>query len=1436
MNRVKMLYRNKQTFIPKIIRTSFLAMLLFCSIAIAQKPLDPEYLSKLDMFENLRGLENSWITGGANFGAMAAIREMDPNNNLTIVDSKTWIQPIKGGPNFNDRTIGTNSVLYVLLKSNNHSPAKLRDIVAYIFKDGRDSFSDKYKKAAEASNQRHYQEMPDRTSPGPGAGYEPGSHSGIGLSGNFIDVEFDPDNQEKREKHYFGIYQIESTVTGTGRNKIKTDIYKRTKGRVLTLEMREKVVTHNQYIMIVGVNMRDLTDFTPREDRAKDGWVQSYDAARPFPDDLWQPILSKLNPAISTPAKFDEPKPGKVVKDNVNDLPPGAAGHIMSIMGSKAGKIFNETTGKILKKGDIIYFGDVLTTHDVMVKIILNCYPDAPLVMLKSNTKVRLEQKQKIKQGGIFNFFGKLFFKGNGRDHQGYKIVTSNCAASIEGTSFETAYDPNTSKTTVSVFEGTVRMECTNGVINPVIVNAGMQATMDNNCNHTLSILDPDNNTAAKAGWEIDDEPGTINNIDDRQDGDIVRIEPNSDSHVYAYSYRNWNKSNWGKYENIGAGWNPTGGEKRAFLKFDLAGIDPNSVKKATLKLYHNHTGGGNAVDIGVYRVMSPWQEGSGTYHSGQTEKTASYGEISWDNQPSVDRYPVVYFNPGQEINKWIEVDVTSLIKAWLTGVPNHGMAIKVVENYLGKSESQYGFRSREFEEIDKRPVLVLSGSGGLQEPKGDLGGDVIIDEDSVSPEPEADTKEAYQQYISAYNKLTKLMAQGEGDTPAVQAAYKAYKEAKDKYEAILKAQDMKEEKDKLEIGKVTEPDEPDSTQTNTQKKQAQDKKPDEPTGTGPEYDCEYGLPKRDGANGELQLTPGELPSGLHLDDFANMNKACEVHQWIMQGSERMNRIELNISVWNERADGYYKWKHGMLGTGQFNQTDLPIGNKQLYVEEKAGCNKQLIAQVGNYLVEMHRPPVEGLTQQTDPISRGQFVALAKACENRIEAVAGIPPKQMLDDNPSDFRWEGTSVVWPVSFVNGTLKVQGAGRPTWGTDWVGVDTEIKGYRGEGTGAGPVVIYTKDNKSWTVVTLNHNTGGKGNIRRFDTRVSIMKAGDYGATLRAGGACYDYSWNHLKEIDCGSGMFTPGGTQNKPGTEDPKTIQDKKDPKDVTPTTGTGGQTGTKVGGSGTAPQVQKLPALPPEPDSVQTPPVDVHTPVPPPQWIRRFWPGLVIYKVGTVTTRGVYDIETGEDCPSWWDISDESEDIGHFEGNDFHAEKPGYGWFICFYEYQGYDDFYKKVVTKSTRAAEAVRVIPGEQKPPSVKPWSTSSEELLSGRVYVMKKTGLEYVSGVRISLNREDGRHLDTESKTKKNQAGQNEEGHYGFTGIELGSLPEGIYTILCYKQTGTVSTDLWQKTGYRVRFPLKSGEKFVQDIELWPAGQKWNKFNIEELDKRIKK
>ncbi|MFO8056445.1 MAG: hypothetical protein R6V10_04030 [bacterium] len=48
------------------------------------------------------------------------------------------------------------------------------------------------------------------------------------------------------------------------------------------------------------------------------------------------------------------------------------------------------------------------------------------------------------------------------------------------------------------------------------------------------------------------------------------------------------------------------------------------------------------------------------------------------------------------------------------------------------------------------------------------------------------DARKAYQEYISAYNRLTDLMSQGKGDTPEAKKAYQDYKKAKARYEKAI--------------------------------------------------------------------------------------------------------------------------------------------------------------------------------------------------------------------------------------------------------------------------------------------------------------------------------------------------------------------------------------------------------------------------------------------------------------------------------------------------------------------------------------------------------------------------------------------------------------------------------------------------------------------------
>jgi len=199
--------------------------------------------------------------------------------------------------------------------------------------------------------------------------------------------------------------------------------------------------------------------------------------------------------------------------------------------------------------------------------------------------------------------------------------------------------------------------------------------------------------------------------------GSAIKLIAEADAYVYAYNYRNWNRSNRGRYDQLVAGWHPTGGESRAYIKFDLFGTDASKVNKAILKLYHFQTSGNNGVELGIYRVTSPWNEGSDTYHSGCKEKTASPGDISWVQQPKIDSAPIATFNPGTGMRDWTKINITSLVKQWLSGTPNYGLVIKPI-GHLGRniSVSTYHFASRERKaDLDnpkgesKVPMLILS-------------------------------------------------------------------------------------------------------------------------------------------------------------------------------------------------------------------------------------------------------------------------------------------------------------------------------------------------------------------------------------------------------------------------------------------------------------------------------------------------------------------------------------------------------------------------------------------------------------------------------------------------------------------------------------------------------------------------------------------------------
>ena len=282
-----------------------------------------------------------------------------------------------------------------------------------------------------------------------------------------------------------------------------------------------------------------------------------------------------------------------------------------------------------------------------------------------------------------------------------FSVSTPTCTISVRGTEFNVTHQDSPIRTTIEVLSGKVQVTPILFSASSVSVSAGEQITVYEDRFGELKAF----------GADGPDAPSGV---------DMSRsLPPIADSHVYAYEYSGWNKANWGAYDRLGAGWHPSGGEKRTYLAFDLSGVDPAQLGRATLRLFHYHTGGGNALTLGVVRVTGSWTEGTGTY---KPSTPAGPGEISWVNQPSFDPRPVAQFHPGPGVDKWVEVDITPLVRTWLSGTPNHGLMIKA-EGALtrGTPHTEYGFYSREADAY-KRPALLLMDTAGQPLPGGGTG------------------------------------------------------------------------------------------------------------------------------------------------------------------------------------------------------------------------------------------------------------------------------------------------------------------------------------------------------------------------------------------------------------------------------------------------------------------------------------------------------------------------------------------------------------------------------------------------------------------------------------------------------------------------------------------------------------------------------------------
>lgn len=109
---------------------------------------------------------------------------------------------------------------------------------------------------------------------------------------------------------------------------------------------------------------------------------------------------------------------------------------------------------------------------------------------------------------------------------------------------------------------------------------------------------------------------------------------------------------------------------------------------------------------------------------------------------------------------------------------------------------------------------------------------------------------------------------------------------------------------------------------------------------------------------------------------------------------------------------------------------------------------------------------------------------------------------------------------WPARFQEGKLEVRGAeaGKFKWSDNWITVDTGVINFWGTGTDLGPVVIYTKGPKKWHILTLNYASGAKENEKNFTEPITLIKGGTWGAYIKVGEKCYEYSRSPLRAVDC------------------------------------------------------------------------------------------------------------------------------------------------------------------------------------------------------------------------------------------------------------------------------------------------------------------------------
>jgi len=171
-------------------------------------------------------------------------------------------------------------------------------------------------------------------------------------------------------------------------------------------------------------------------------------------------------------------------------------------------------------------------------------------------------------------------------------------------------------------------------------------------------------------------------------------IQPGPPTGNDAYVYEDSPVENYGSEPRLFAGAAVMDERYRSYLQFDFSAIPSTAVIiNAELGLYYDGTSGAVPTLIGVYRVISSWDE----------------DDIDWWDQPAWTATPESTVSvPADVTNDFIYWDIGELVQGWVDGsIDNKGVLLKDTDESIVKAWKRF-YSSSQTVHIEQCPKLSI--------------------------------------------------------------------------------------------------------------------------------------------------------------------------------------------------------------------------------------------------------------------------------------------------------------------------------------------------------------------------------------------------------------------------------------------------------------------------------------------------------------------------------------------------------------------------------------------------------------------------------------------------------------------------------------------------------------------------------------------------------